>query len=58
MNRDEFVKLGINNPDLAAKLLKSKAMQLSKCRNVTKTAEILSNILFVSDRTIFRDCKK
>jgi preprotein translocase subunit SecY len=58
MKRDEFVKLAINDPKRAARVLNKKAKELSGCRKVTKTADVLSDILFVTERTIFSDCKK
>lgn len=58
MKRKEFIELAINSPEKAAKILSANARKLKQCRSVSKTTDILSRILFISDRTIFRDCKK
>lgn len=58
MKRSEFVKLAINDPKAAAAILKAQAKKLEKCRKVTETAKSISNILFITDRTVFNDCKK
>ena len=58
MKRSEFVQLAISDPKKGAKILRANARQLEATRNVTKTAEVLSRTLFVTDRTIFSDCKK
>jgi hypothetical protein len=58
MNRADFIKIAIDNPEEAARILRAKANKLASCKNVSKTADVLSNTLFISSRTIFRDCKK
>lgn len=58
MKRAEFVKISINDPKKGAKILRAKARVLESCRNVTTTAKALSETLFITDRTIFNDCKK
>jgi hypothetical protein len=58
MKRDEFVKKCVSNPKEAARILKNKAEKLESCKKITDTSKVLSEILFISDRTVFRDCKK
>lgn len=58
MKRSEFIQLSINDPKKGAAILKAKAKRLEKCRRITETAKNLGDILFVTDRTIFSDCKK
>ena len=58
MKRSDFIKLTINNPQKGAEVLKAQARKLEKCKGVTETVNNLSDILFVTDRTVFRDCKK
>lgn len=58
MKREDFVKIAINNPKKGAKILEEAAQKLRSCKNVTKTAEVISDTIFISDRTVFRDAKK
>ena len=58
MKRSEFIQTAINNPKKAADILQANAKKLKKCKNVTSVAKALSETLFISDRTVFRDCKK
>jgi hypothetical protein len=58
MKRDEFVKIAINDPKKAAKILRQTAKEFESCKGVTKTAAIIQKTLFVSERTVFNDCKK
>jgi hypothetical protein len=58
MKRDEFVKMAINDPKKAARVLKNQAYQLERTTGVTKVARALSKTLFITERTVFNDCKK
>ena len=58
MKRHEFIKLAIRDPLKASEIMKCQADNLKKSRNVSQTADVLSKSLFISDRTVFRDCKK
>lgn len=58
MKRHEFIKLAIRDPQQASDILKNQAEALKKSKNVCQTADVLSRALYISDRTVFRDCKK
>lgn len=58
MKRNEFVQLAINDPCKAAEILKKQAAELKNCKKTNQTVRRISKILFISERTIFRDCKK
>lgn len=54
--RKEFVTMCMNNPINGAKHLHVMAQKLSKCKTSREVVEHLSNLLYVTDRTIYRDC--
>jgi hypothetical protein len=56
--REEFVKLAINKPQEAAKILKIKAKALEKSHRIGDTTKVLSETIFVSERTLFLDLAK
>jgi hypothetical protein len=58
MKRAEFIKIAINDPKKGAEILRTQAKELEGCKKVMRVAETLSKTLFISDRTVFRDCKK
>lgn len=58
MNRKDFIQIAINDPKKAAKILRTKANKLENSKNITEVARNVSKTLFISDRTVFRDCKK
>lgn len=57
-NRKEFVKLAVENPKEAAANLREMASGLEKSNNTSQVVKNLSNILHLSERTIYYDyCK-
>jgi hypothetical protein len=58
MRRDEFVKLAINNPKDAANILRCQAEEFERSKRITKIVEVISKTLFITDRTVYNDCKK
>ena len=53
--RKKFVQKAFNDPKLAADELRSMADGLEECKNTSDLIFALTEILFVSDSTIFRD---
>jgi len=53
--RQEFIQLAINSPRQAAARLKTLALRLENSRNTTERTELLSEILHLSETTIYRD---
>ena len=57
-NREKFVKKAVENPKEAAADLRKMASSLESSNNTTEVVENLSNILHLSERTIYYDyCK-
>ena len=54
-SRKEFVKLSIDNPEKASKLLNRQAEQLKDSRDLGGTIEVLSRLLYLSKQTIYQD---
>ena len=54
-SRKKFVKLSIDNPEEASKLLFEQAEQLRDTRDLGGTIEVLSRVLFLSKQTIYQD---
>lgn len=54
-SRKEFVKLSIDDPAKASKLLNKQAEQLKDSRDLGGTIEILSRLLYLSEQTIYQD---
>lgn len=54
-NRKQFVKKAVENPKQAASELRRMADSLEGSANTTEVVENLSNILHLSERTVFRD---
>ena len=57
-SRKEFVKLSIDNPEKASRLLNQQAEQLKDSRDLGGTIEVLSRLLFLSKQTIYLDVAK
>jgi len=53
--RQEFVKRTIDNPDKAAKELEEIAIGLRNCKDTYDVIFALSEMLYLSERTIKRD---
>ena len=57
-NREQFVKKAFNSPKKAAEDLRQMASNLESSTTTTEVVKNLSNILHLSERTIFGDyCK-
>ena len=56
--RKQFVKLAINQPSEAAKYLELAAQSLQNCNNTIEVLRILSDVLFLSTRTLENDAVK
>ena len=54
-NRKEFVKLSIDDPKKASKLLIVQAEALKDTRDLGGTIEVLSRLLYLSKQTIYQD---
>lgn len=57
-NRKEFIKQSLNNPNEASKILIEKAERLAEAKRAHETVKILSEILYLSHKTIYLDCAK
>lgn len=55
-DRKKFVKLSIDDPKAASKEIMLKAKRLSKATRVPEKIRIISEILHVTQRSIYRDC--
>lgn len=55
INRMAFVQLCVDNPKEGEKSLKRMASKLGKCKNTNETLECLSDIMFISQSTLYRD---
>ncbi|HDY89505.1 MAG TPA: hypothetical protein ENH82_15505 [bacterium] len=53
--RKSFIKTGVNDPTKAANRLKRLAGKLKKATTMREKARILSEILYLSEDTIYRD---
>jgi len=58
MIRSEFVKIALDNPKKAAKLLRAQARKLEKAKGIIKINDAISETLFISQRSVYRDCSK
>lgn len=56
--RAEFVGLALREPKKAANKLRAYADQLESCITITDLTNVLGEIFFLSDRTIYNDLKK
>ena len=54
-SRKAFVKLSIDDPQKASKLLIEHAEQLKDTRDLGGTIEVLSRLLYLSKQTIYQD---
>ena len=57
-SRKEFIKLSIDDPKEAAKQIADKAHELSKSTKASESIKIISDLLYLSHMTIYRDCAK
>jgi len=57
-SRKEFIKLSIDNPKVAAEQIAQKAYELSKSTKASESIKIISDLLYLSHMTIYRDCAK
>ena len=55
IKRAKFVQKTIQNPKWGADQLRFLAMGLDNCKNTSDTVRALEQILFIEERTIFRD---
>lgn len=58
IKRSDFIKLAVSKPAIAAKQLKSLAVGLENCRNISDSVKALQEILYISERTVFNDLIK
>jgi hypothetical protein len=56
--RSEFVKRVLDDPKKGAKELKEIALGLENCKNTYDVIYALSEMLYLSERTITRDYKR
>ena len=56
--RKEFIKLSVNNPKEAAKLLTDKAQELADTKELGGTIRVLSDLLYLCENTIYNECAK
>ncbi len=54
-SRKKFVKLSIDDPKEASKLLFEQATALENTRDLGGTIEVLSRLLYLSKQTIYQD---
>ncbi len=54
-SRKKFVKLSIDDPKEASKLLFEQAIALKDTRDLGGTIEVLSRLLYLSKQTIYQD---
>ena len=54
--RKEFVTMCLNHPDLGASHLKRIADKLRKTKTTRDRVEVLSELLYLTERTIYSDC--
>jgi len=52
-SRKEFIKLSIEQPEEASKIIIEKAERLASAKRVHETVKILSEILYISHQTIY-----
>lgn len=55
VSRIAFVKQCIDNPKQGSQILKNYAKKLNKSESSSEIIEILQDILFLSESTIYRD---
>ena len=58
ISRKAFIKLSIDDPQTASKQLIEKANKLAKSQKASEAIKALSEILYLSHMTIYRDCAK
>ena len=54
-DRKQFVKQCISHPETSADIMIKRIKRLKKSKRISETAEILSDIFYLSEKTIFRD---
>ena len=54
--RKEFVTMCINNPKLGAVHLENMASKLAESKTSREIVQNLSNLLYLTERTIYLDC--
>ena len=57
-DRKEFVKLSVDDPQKASKLLIVQAEALKDTRDLGGTIEVLSRLLYLSKQTIYQDISR
>jgi hypothetical protein len=57
-SREIFVKLAMNDPVKAAKLLRQHADKLEKSERVKEITDAVMSTIFVSEKTLYNDLKK
>lgn len=55
-SRKEFIKLSIDQPEEASKILIEKAERLATVKRSHEAVKVLSELLFLSHKTIYLDC--
>jgi hypothetical protein len=56
--REIFVKLAMNNPVGAAKLLRKHADKLEKSERVKEIVDAVMSTIFIGEKTMYNDLKK
>lgn len=57
-DRKTFVRLCLDDPKTAAKLIYDVADKLEQTEKSSETVNIISNLLYLSKKTIYLDCAK
>ena len=55
ISRIAFTKMAIDNPENAVVFLETKIKKFKKCKGTVDTVKALSDLLFLSEQTIYKD---
>lgn len=55
--RAEFIRLAINDNKAASAIVAKLSLRLKKAKTTTQTVAILTDLLYLSEVTIFRDIR-
>jgi hypothetical protein len=56
--RELFVKLAMNDPVRAAKVLRQHATKLEKSKRVKEIVDAVMSTIFIGEKTMYNDLKK
>jgi len=58
INRLAFIRMTIDNPENAVRYLNEQMKVFKKCKGTSETVKALSELLFLSEQTIYKDYSK